>query len=235
MSWSVQPTETGGVSNQEDLRRLVAALQAASNDKEDQKGKKKGKESILFCSASDHGQSNGRNTHYPFNCDGIPKMFRIGAANADGTRYSWTSDQVDFILPGADVRMRANDRAGFNQDTVPKTGSSVATALAAGLAALVIQIVKQGAIYHALKDTTGLSEKSVRAIKTYKAMKSAFEVIRKDGGNEPKDERLAVGAFFTKAGRELSKNSSLDAKSKWIVLAKLARDLISSSTENAVG
>lgn len=235
MSWSVQRNNNEGVSNESDLTRLVAALKKASNDERDKKGKKKGKEILLFCSAADLGQSNLKNTHYPFNCEEIPKMFKIGAAKADGTKYSWTGNQVDFILPGEEVRMREKDMAGLDQDTILRTGSSVATALAAGLAAMIIHSVKQGAVYHACKGHLGLTEKSVRAIKTYKAMKSAFDIIRKDGDKETKDQRLAIETFFTNPGKELGKTSSSSKEEKWVKVAALARDLISAQTENEFG
>lgn len=232
MSWSVQPNNTEGASNKSDLGRLVAALQKVSNVERDKTGKKKAKEILLFCSAADHGQFNLKNTHYPFNCDEIPKMFKIGAAKADGTKYPWTGNQVDFILPGEEVQMRGKDMAGLDQDPVPKTGSSVATALAAGLAAMIIHSVKQGAVYHACKGSPGLTEKSVRVIKTHKAMKSAFDVIRKGGDKESKDQRLAVETFFTAPGKELGKSSSLSNEEKWVKVVALARDLISAQTEN---
>ncbi|KAL6411626.1 hypothetical protein AUP68_05342 [Ilyonectria robusta] len=80
-------------------------------------------------------------------------FFRIGAAHADGTVFKWTEeDDISFVLPGVDV---IKDRvANYGSDGTKKggtnpvahfkyeTGSSVAAALASGLAAMIIYCVK---------------------------------------------------------------------------------------------
>lgn len=87
----------------------------------------------MFCAASDLGKRNESTTE-----DDIPAAFgdpiKIGAAKADGEPWSWTGFQeVDFYLPGHDIVVDGYLPAKGQ----PQSGSSLATAIAAGLAALI--------------------------------------------------------------------------------------------------
>ena len=225
MSWTVEPNQTDHVDNSPDIKRLRSALQNAS---------RKGKV-LLFCSAPDIGQSSQEDTHFPFNCADAPKMFRIGAAKADGTKHPQAGNQVGYILPGENVSMRPDDMANPNEDKIPRTGSSVATALAAGLAAMIIHCVRLGAVHDFHKNNTGgLSWKSVEAIKTFAAMKVAFDIIGKIDSSDNNYRRLEVESIFKEHGVQLSSSSELSDQEKWIKVAKLARNLISDHTETSV-
>lgn len=240
MSWSVQRNDSTdeALNNTAHLNRLKASLEKASNDQQDAQGKKIGKETLLFCSAPDTGESSLRDTHYPFNCDGISKIFRIGAAQVTGKAYPWTGNQVEYILPGENVGMKPSDMVRPNEDKVLRTGSSVATALAAGLAAIIIHCVRLGAVYNFHKNNrAGVSERSVRAIKTFKAMKAAFENISKSDWTKG-DKRLEVETFFKNYGTELSKDAPKSEKEKeqwkeerWSNVAEIARNLLHDNVE----
>jgi hypothetical protein len=109
----------------------------------------------MFCAAPDKGKFTEND--YPsgpwLNRPG--GFFRIGAAGADGTAFGWTpEDGITYLLPGVDV-IRDYLDTGFGaidsrstQDVpnpmagLTETGSSVSTALAAGLAAMIIYCVK---------------------------------------------------------------------------------------------
>jgi len=123
----------------------------------------------MFCAAPDEGKFSGK--EYPSG-PWPDKFFRVGAAKADGTVFAWTpSDQITYVLPGVDVikdqvgnsslatttaaTTTNATTSGTDQGVVGsggitprvvnfefKTGSSVATALAAGLAAMIIYCVK---------------------------------------------------------------------------------------------
>lgn len=89
---------------------------------------------ILFSSLSD--ERPGRSTdRYP-TC--FTEVIPIGAATADGERWKWNGpDEAKFIFPGDKVMLLEPD-----QSSGPEvSGSSVATALASGLAALVLYCV----------------------------------------------------------------------------------------------
>jgi hypothetical protein len=111
-------------------------------------------------------------------------MFRIGAATVDGLAHPRVSDDVDYILPGHNVLPHINDLVGSDGPMTPMTGSSVATALAASLAALIIHCVRLGAIYNATRSSdvpiskASVSDKWLETIKTYLAMRTAFDIIK---------------------------------------------------------
>ncbi|KAI0198475.1 hypothetical protein F4808DRAFT_472768 [Astrocystis sublimbata] len=82
-------------------------------------------------------------------------FFRIGAAKADGKAFDWAGpvSKLDYIFPGVDVtKAHSNGRLKSNSmyerlTTMPhETGSSVATALAAGTAAMVLTLAQIAAI-----------------------------------------------------------------------------------------
>ncbi|KAH7139646.1 hypothetical protein B0J13DRAFT_477896 [Dactylonectria estremocensis] len=106
---------------------------------------------LMFCSSPDEGKFS--ELDYPSG-PWPDNFFRIGAARADGTVFEWTQDDgITFVLPGVDV---VKDQMGNSSFDMPssggvtnrvvdfkyETGSSVATALAAGLAAMIIYCVK---------------------------------------------------------------------------------------------
>lgn len=103
---------------------------------------------LLFCAASDQGQSADRT--YPHKSN--PNSFRIGAARSTGAVLDTVGDQQDlgFLFPGHEVvvdhayeDVGDRDFGGYEAHS----GSSVAAALAAGLAALVAECVRLGVLY----------------------------------------------------------------------------------------
>lgn len=104
----------------------------------------------MFCSTPDSGKFT--DVDYPSG-PWRDRFFRIGAANASGTVFQWTpEDGITYVLPGVDVvreqaasdAFDAHSMRGIPNRMVEfhETGSSVATALAAGLAAMIIYCVK---------------------------------------------------------------------------------------------
>ncbi|KAH6691548.1 hypothetical protein F5X68DRAFT_202092 [Plectosphaerella plurivora] len=106
---------------------------------------------LMFCSAPDEGKFS--EFDYPSG-PWRDRFFRIGAASADGKVFSWTPEVgITYVLPGVDVvkdqiSSRVFDTSssrGASSRAVEikyETGSSVATALAAGLAAMIMYCVK---------------------------------------------------------------------------------------------
>ncbi|KIW80117.1 hypothetical protein Z517_06732 [Fonsecaea pedrosoi CBS 271.37] len=140
MSWTIKKSiYTPETANDwKDLERLEKALDEACKNG-----------ALLFCSAPDEGGISDEKfrTYYPVGCDSLSsRIFKIGAATSANKEADRTgkSSQLDFILPGHEVRERGSD--AIKVDDSLKSGSSVATALAAGLAALVIHCVRLGAI-----------------------------------------------------------------------------------------
>ncbi|KAF5542952.1 major intracellular serine protease [Fusarium napiforme] len=101
---------------------------------------------LIFCAASDQGQFKDRS--YPHGSNG--ECFRIGAAKATGKvdEKVGDSDTVDFILPGHEVVVNYGEIKPQLDSFEAHSGSSVANGLATGLAALIIECVRLGAIFN---------------------------------------------------------------------------------------
>ncbi len=115
----------------------------------------------------------------------------------------------------------------------------MATALAAGLAALIIHCVRLGAIYnyHRRKgnDPNAVSEDSLRTIKRFAAMKEAFGTVSsKYAEKDQKDRNLEVENFFKEVGAMISRDSGFSDEEKWGKITQLARDLVSWNTQSRV-
>ncbi|ROW04705.1 hypothetical protein VMCG_04794 [Cytospora schulzeri] len=139
---------------------------------------------IMFCSSSDKGNFNNKEYPSAANPQG-DGMFRIGAAKDDGTLFSYVDPNVDYIFPGVKVNSyTAGDRHAQQHEI---TGSSVATALGAGLAATIIYCFKMGALATKIArsqrnsqeamPSTQFTEEHVRSIAEYSTMKSAFDKL----------------------------------------------------------
>ena len=249
MSWTIKKNDSdNSEKGMERLKNVLSTCEA--------KGK-----SLLFCSAPDIGQPSAADDYYPFGCTEVVKKFKIGAATADGSVYPWAGKEIDYILPGENVVLRQEDQK-YHQSiqNCPKTGSSVATALAAGLAALIIHCVKLGAIYNASKEINkdinkGVTEKvnkgnnkdiskiikgrvstqTLRVVKTFDVMKSAFDLIKSSGTSDDTEKRLGVEAFFARHGNLLKKMETghESEDEKWDVIEELARNLVPLKMEEA--
>jgi hypothetical protein len=105
---------------------------------------------LMFCSTPDKGKFIEKD--YPSG-PWPGSFFRIGAAGADGNAFDWTTaDDITYLLPGVDViraYVKDNPFDASSAEDIEKrmaayteTGSSVSTALAAGLAAMIIYCIK---------------------------------------------------------------------------------------------
>ncbi|KAM0254704.1 hypothetical protein ACHAQJ_006485 [Trichoderma viride] len=123
MSWTIDPPE-----DEEERRFLDAAIVEAANA-----------DILMFASCSDKGAKN--NATYPSKA--TTKIFTIGAATASGAADPWVGNlgNINFTFPGTKVEMDG-PRSSTDISSREVTGSSVATALAAGLAGLVLYCVQ---------------------------------------------------------------------------------------------
>lgn len=118
MSWTVKKTTNGHNENEKAINSLDHAIQeAARND------------IIMLCSVEDSSQY-GKDQVYPQSSD-TKKLLVIGSADEDGDRSKFVKEKsFDYLFPG-EVTI-----PGFlAKDDV---GSSVATAIAAGMAAMIL-------------------------------------------------------------------------------------------------
>jgi hypothetical protein len=161
MSWTIERT----AHNAADIAELESAIEAAARAG-----------ILMFCAANDQGIA--RDQSFPAACGGTKHLFKIGAAEASGAVWKWVGDpaDVDFIFPGHNVvKDRPNDTPLEKCKTL--TGSSVATAIAAGLAALVLYCVQLGALNSQGQGGNAVTLEDFRSIKGHERMKEAFLAI----------------------------------------------------------
>ncbi|KAI2629599.1 peptidase S8/S53 domain-containing protein [Hypoxylon sp. NC1633] len=116
MSWTVEGRKDDG----QDIQRLRKAVERAAN-----------KDILMFGSASDQGPNTAEKT-YP---GGFDECFRIGAASDEGVRLHWVNAlDGQFLFPGKRLPFHSPDRDSYFYET----GSSFATACAAGLAGVLL-------------------------------------------------------------------------------------------------
>lgn len=141
---------------------------------------------VVFCAAGDAGIFTDE--EYPYEFD-RSRIIRIGAATDDGRPWERSGDthSLDFIFPGCSVVSRnARLEGALPNDFHEKTGSSVATALAAGLAALILYCVRLAAILTENEDRSAAGAMSavqlshLDKIKDYRNMKAVFQSIGVD-------------------------------------------------------
>ncbi|TGO27280.1 hypothetical protein BPAE_0044g00130 [Botrytis paeoniae] len=149
---------------------------------------------LLFCSAADKGLH--QDNDYPV-ASNPTKMFKIGAAKPNGNVWDWEPNirHLDFIVPGQNFQLQ--------------TGSSVATALGAGLAALVICCVRLASIHTQMSRQKGhpdapssLTLDDLRHVKNHENMKAALRTI----GTSPDSDNnfIEIWRLFDKATRDMA-------------------------------
>ncbi|KAG7042619.1 Intracellular serine protease [Colletotrichum scovillei] len=175
-----------------ELRNVVSACEGT--------GSRRRRIPIMFCAASDDGiqgrSQHGNRGEFPREINNA-KVFCIGAADPHGQVWPEVTDQngLNYLFPGVDIKDVFEDDS-HDSDTISealgsqisvlvtrngRTGSSVATALAAGLAALLIHCTKLGHYYtNAWKgpDTRRketITQQFVDQIATYEGMQNALD------------------------------------------------------------
>ncbi|KAL2842897.1 hypothetical protein BJY01DRAFT_235833 [Aspergillus pseudoustus] len=166
MSWTIRypgPQHQSGP----DFKELAAAVQEAQS-----------KGILLFCSASDQGQDDAP-TYPAFKAGAI---FKIGGADIDGNLHTQVGGEskVDFIFPGDTMSGDGDDsKTGGLSQGQWFTGSSVATAFAAGLAAVILYCAQiRIALANNPKDRE-LYTAAFKTLKEHNGMETAFNAIGK--------------------------------------------------------
>ncbi|RYP40703.1 hypothetical protein DL768_010602 [Monosporascus sp. mg162] len=157
MSWSIN-------SNNDSYRDLDKALLGAVNGG-----------IVMFCSSIDEGPTAPDNT-YPGkeqNC------IKIGAATGNGARLSWVSEtKSDYLLPGESIQHSSQTKLWGNTQS-GLFGSSVATAIASGLAGVLIycdrllHVAQRGAY------TSASPNGAQEPLKSSSSMRNAFKNLAK--------------------------------------------------------
>ncbi|PWY74518.1 subtilisin-like protein, partial [Aspergillus sclerotioniger CBS 115572] len=164
MSWTIDiPSD---IDENPNFRLLREALQRADQ-----------RNILMFCSASDRGANNPAT----FPAQASANIFRIGAAKQSGQMVDnvGSPDNVDYTCPGDSVNTEWLDPSGVMR-TDWHTGSSVATALAAGLAALILYCVQVLVARGDTEDELQKASASLKKLKTPDGMKKALGVMQDD-------------------------------------------------------
>lgn len=102
---------------------------------------------------------------------GFREVFSIGAATAMGKSSSWIDGRrIDFILPGSEPGMKPHSTDAEDLDNGIVPGSSIATALAAGLAGMILYCV----------EICGLGEEWRGQLQSYDGMKRVLREMTQD-------------------------------------------------------
>ncbi|KAK6829857.1 efflux pump aflT [Apiospora arundinis] len=148
MSWTIEETD--------DNKQHVAALDKAISEAARQN-------ILMFCAATD----GGAQTDFSYPAMASTKhIFKIGGAEPSGNPHKWLGEtNVDFILPGTYQEQHGGGSGGIEQSNNnsvmayrPRTGSSVATARASGLAAVILHCARGSAV----RAGTGTAYKDLR-------------------------------------------------------------------------
>ncbi|KAL8875188.1 MAG: hypothetical protein Q9198_006414 [Flavoplaca austrocitrina] len=208
MSWTIERTTYNG----SDISELESAIEAAANER-----------ILMFCAPSDQGIAH--DSSFPAACSSSKRLFKIGAAQASGAVWKMVGDpaDVDFIFPGHNVvKERPNDAPVEKCKTL--TGSSVATAIAAGLAGLVLHCVQLGALnkqasnqQHGQGDPT-LTMEDFKAMKGHERMKEAFLAI-----GTTRDKYVKVWDVFRPAAKQAER--AADKERRMEIVTGVARRL----------
>ncbi|OJJ78086.1 hypothetical protein ASPBRDRAFT_202930 [Aspergillus brasiliensis CBS 101740] len=180
---------------------------------------------LVFCSGSDQGQRADET--YPLNC--ASGVFRIGAAKDSGEICDYVADQekLDFAFPGHEVLIK--NPAAFDEIKrfSSHTGSSVATALASGFAALIMECVRIGCAHELRKrGDRQLPGNDWQKIHTRDVMAGAFRIIRAMENTTGK--YVAVEKVFTNATKALEGE---DDYGKCVKISQFVQQLLQTSLE----
>ncbi|KAK4241524.1 hypothetical protein C8A03DRAFT_30246 [Achaetomium macrosporum] len=220
MSWTVRQLMGSGEDNS-DIHRLCIALDQVVRDK------------LVFCSSPDVGNISFEElaTYHPVGSE-VEEIFRIGAATADNSRWKPSGGKriVDYIFPGHGVR-EAKGCEVFQENTPLKPGSWIATGLAAGLAALLIHIVRMAAIHTYLQGKENSREAnlttlaSLETVKSFEAMRRTFDIMANKAAGK---SYVHVWGYFDQTCLEFeAADNEPDAEAeKWRIILELARDIV---------
>lgn len=171
MSWTITPPAAENEGDAQDMQELNDALTDATKNN-----------ILMFCSASDEGAKQADTFPSKANC----KIFKIGAADAHGGPFDLLGDinSVDFILPGhlvAGEEFTDAEVANLEKAQV-WSGSSIATALAAGLAALILYCAQIRVLRSPEKSIERKdAERHFQMLKRHDHMMKAFKTIGESG------------------------------------------------------
>ncbi|KAH7146248.1 hypothetical protein EDB81DRAFT_934149 [Dactylonectria macrodidyma] len=194
---------------------------------------------LLFCAAADDGiGGNNGNVELPSNMN-WRELFCIGAAtNALQTWVKVTNpNERHFFFPGVDVPdLRQNFQYAYESpetDPYGNSGSSIACALAAGQAALILHCVKLGIYYtkrtelDKMTPQEKITEEDLKRVKRFEPMRAAFEAVCTENLSNHKVSYPAQRfERATDSMRKMDERGRLVSPGRFEPVASLVRNLI---------
>ncbi|CAK7213326.1 hypothetical protein SCUCBS95973_001766 [Sporothrix curviconia] len=184
---------------------------------------------LIFCANPDKGAEYGNNQTYPYHLE-KEHIFCIGAAGRNGKRWDWIDAKdksCTYLLPGVDLDIHVESKqpalpaisqpSPLAMQEMPhptvnrvlrerckQSGSSLACALASGLAAMILHCSR----------VAGATSKHIDYLRTYDGMKSALDSLYPDNGASAaaagEGQWLPVSSL--PSGRSFAHISSTDKK-----------------------
>ncbi|KAI3584055.1 hypothetical protein IWW34DRAFT_865424 [Fusarium oxysporum f. sp. albedinis] len=176
MSWTIDPPKDD--RERQDLENAVVEAANANI--------------LMFCSARDKGAHN--TPTYPSKATG--KIFTIGDANSSGASVDYVGEasELSYTFPGDKVEVDSGPTRRTQSEVVD--GSSVATALAAGLAALILYCV-QVRIFLAKDSEKQKAREAYKKLKQHEGTVKAFDAV--ETTKESNHKFLKVWEVFGKS------------------------------------
>ena len=217
MSWTIKKALIASVGNSRDDKTskdkkkspeeiAIGALQEAIDEAKSLK-------ILMFCSAADDIQVVGKDS-LPFSM-APDHIFRIGAALPKGQRDPSSEDtnSISYFFPGNQVAEAWNPRSA--KTVKYHDGSSVSTALAAGLASLIMYCVNVVKSYHEASTESSGQRASKNFLDDWAVGLRSCENMRKAFNNieykEHEDKKfLPVWHVFGKATEQMKNSKGED-------------------------
>lgn len=215
MSWTIKPPL--------DTTKFDDAIKNAST---------RNKPVLMFCSASDQGHFPDYNYPHASNPNAV---FRIGASTATGAFADFVGDptKLDLAFPGQEVDFDKNADREHLSRFESHTGSSIATALAAGLAALILECVRLGVIYTQEAQHSdprmAIHKEDLIKIRSKMAM---MDALRRIGtGEQTQNKYIEVWNTFDAITKKLKQEEGV-RKNQLDVIAGLAQVLLNKGVKD---
>lgn len=184
-------------------------------------------EILIFTSSADSGKYEDK--YWPSGYS--PEAFiRVGAAKPDGTPAEMIGDhdKLDFFLPGVDVRLGDTPDEPDEQTSQlvrerSETGSSIATALGAGLAAMLLYCTTIAVLTNKNK----ITREHLKRLHRRNDMKNAFMWIVRSKSAESDSKFVEVSQVLDNGPMNFSLSLPIDQSTT--VIAEWVRDLLPQS------
>ena len=199
------------------------------------------KDILMFCAADDaepDAMTGRSDDHLSYPAYFSQKVIILGAADPTGTVWINTHKPYNFILPGCRIRQRYWDdmaaQGGEESAKRPElNGSSIATALASGLAGLLLYCVRASAVYVSNESRKGspprpgASDLDINDFSRLHTRAKIMEAFKHIGASSDTDaEFIRVWETFDVATKQIKVAEGKTMETKWAAVFDAVRDIV---------